>query len=93
MIRAESGIDPHAVSSAGAMGRTQLMPDADGDMRRRHGLGSDPLVSRDNVSRSAYFRHLYDRLGSSGALAQSTGPGRYLWHLRTGRPVRRGRCM
>jgi hypothetical protein len=89
VIRAESGFDPRAVSSAGAMGLMQLMPDTYADMRARHGLGPDPFAPRDNLlAGSAYLRHLHDRFGSSGVLAAyNAGPGRYLEHLQTGRPL------
>lgn len=89
VIRAESGFDPNAVSSAGAMGLMQLMPDTYDEMRTRHGLGPDPFAPRDNVfAGSAYLRHLYERFGPSGVLAAyNAGPGRYREHLQTGRPL------
>lgn len=89
VIRAESGFDTRAVSSAGAMGLMQLMPDTYADMRARHGLGPDPFAPRDNLlAGAAYLRHLHDRFGPAGVLAAyNAGPGRYLDHLQTGRPL------
>lgn len=89
VIHAESGFDPDAVSSAGALGLMQLMPDTYAEMRSLHDLGADPFLPRDNIlAGAAYLRHLHDRFGSSGVLgAYNAGPGRYAEHLRTGRAL------
>ncbi|WP_245581991.1 lytic transglycosylase domain-containing protein, partial [Phyllobacterium phragmitis] len=42
VLRAESAGDVRAVSSAGAMGLMQVMPDTWAGLRVRHGLGRDP---------------------------------------------------
>ncbi|MFN3779719.1 MAG: lytic transglycosylase domain-containing protein [Brevundimonas aurantiaca] len=89
VIQAESGFDPDAVSSAGALGLMQLMPATYAEMRSLHGLGADPFLPRDNILAGvAYLRHLHDRFGASGVLgAYNAGPGRYVEHLRTGRAL------
>lgn len=89
VIRAESGFDPRAVSSAGALGLMQLMPDTYAEMRRRHGLGSDPFAIHDNIrAGAAYLREMHDRFGEAGVLASyNAGPGRYAAHLAEGRQL------
>ena len=85
----ESGGDVLALSSQGAMGLMQIMPDTWADLRARHGLGADPYAPRDNIlAGAAYLRELYDRYGSPGFLAAyNAGPGRYDEHLSTGRAL------
>lgn len=89
VIRAESGLDPHAVSRAGAMGLMQLMPPTWAELRLRLGLGGDPFDVRDNiVAGASYLRDLLDRFGVPGFLAAyNAGPGRYAEHQATGRPL------
>ena len=89
VIRAESGGDAQAVSSAGAMGLMQLMPATYADLRKRHGLGADPFAVRDNIlAGTAYLRELHDRYGAYGMLAAyNAGPGRWEDHLATGRSL------
>lgn len=79
VMRAESAGDHQAISSAGAMGLMQIMPDTWAELRVRHRLGSDPYDPRDNIlAGTAYLRELYDRYGSPGFLAAyNAGPGRY----------------
>ena len=79
VMRVESVGDRQAVSSAGAMGLMQIMPDTWAELRVRHRLGSDPYDPRDNIlAGTAYLRELYDRYGSPGFLAAyNAGPGRY----------------
>lgn len=79
VMRAESAGDRQAISSAGAMGLMQIMPDTWAELRVRHRLGSDPYDPRDNIlAGTAYLRELYDRYGSPGFLAAyNAGPGRY----------------
>lgn len=79
------------VSSAGAMGLMQIMPATWEELRRTHGLGTDPHDPRDNIlGGAAYIRQLYDWYGAPGFLAAyNAGPGRYLQHVRDGRPLPR----
>jgi soluble lytic murein transglycosylase-like protein len=88
VMRAESAGDVRAISSAGAMGLMQIMPDTWTELRIRHGLGRDPYDPRDNVlAGAAYLREMYDRYGSPGFLAAyNAGPGRYEEYL-GGRPL------
>ena len=86
--RVESADDVRAVSSAGAMGLMQVMPDTWAELRARYGLGRDPFNSRDNIlAGTAYLREMHDRYGSPGFLAAyNAGPGRYEEYL-AGRPL------
>lgn len=89
VMRAESALNPRAVSRAGAMGLMQLMPQTWAELRGRLQLGDDPFDVRDNViAGSAYLRELHDRFGIPGFLAAyNAGPGRYAEHLSTGQPL------
>ena len=89
VMRAESAGDLRAISSAGAMGLMQIMPDTWADLRVRHRLGSDPYDPRDNIlAGTAYLREMHDRYGSPGFLAAyNAGPGRYEEYLSAGRPL------
>lgn len=89
VMRAESALNPRAVSRAGAMGLMQLMPQTWAELRARLQLGDDPFDVRDNViAGAAYLRELHDRFGVPGFLAAyNAGPGRYAEHLSTGRPL------
>jgi len=66
------------VSSAGAMGLMQVMPDTYAGLSQRYGLGSDPYEPHDNImAGTAYLREMYDRFGSPGFLAAyNAGPSR-----------------
>lgn len=88
VMRAESAGDVRAISSAGAMGLMQIMPDTWAELRVRHRLGRDPYDPRDNIlAGAAYLREMYDRYGSPGFLAAyNAGPGRYEEYL-AGRPL------
>lgn len=88
VMRAESAGDVRAISSAGAMGLMQIMPDTWAELRVRHGLGRNPYDPRDNIlAGAAYLREMYDRYGSPGFLAAyNAGPGRYEEYL-AGRPL------
>ena len=85
----ESGGDVRALSSTGAMGLMQIMPETWAGLRVRHRLGDNPYDPRDNVlAGAAYLRELYDRYGSPGFLAAyNAGPGRYDDHIGTGRAL------
>ncbi len=91
VMRAESANDPHAVSSAGAMGLMQIMPRTWDELRARYGFGGGPFDPRDNIlAGAAYMREMYDRFGAPGFLAAyNAGPERYAEHLATGRPLPR----
>ena len=86
VMHAESAGYARAVSTAGAMGLMQIMPQTWADLRLRHRLGSDPFDPRDNIlAGAAYLRETHDRFGSPGFLAAyNAGPGRYEAHLATG---------
>lgn len=87
--RAESAGDVRAISSAGAMGLMQIMPNTWAELRVRHRLGSDPYDPRDNIlAGAAYLREMHDRYGSPGFLAAyNAGPGRYEEYLSGGRSL------
>ncbi|UFS68199.1 lytic transglycosylase domain-containing protein (plasmid) [Paracoccus denitrificans] len=80
VMRVESAGDSTAVSSAGAMGLMQIMPETWAALRIRHGLGDDPFAPYDNIlAGAAYMREMLDRYGNTGAMlaAYNAGPGRY----------------
>lgn len=88
VLRAESAADVRAISSAGAMGLMQVMPDTWAALRIRYRLGRDPYDPRDNIlAGTAYLREMYDRYGNVDGMlaAYNAGPGRYDEHLATGR--------
>ncbi|MBB3810991.1 MULTISPECIES: lytic transglycosylase domain-containing protein [Alphaproteobacteria] len=88
VLRVESAGDVRAISSAGAMGLMQVMPDTWAGLRVRHGLGRDPYDPRDNImAGAAYLREMWDRYGNVAATlaAYNAGPGRYDEHRATGR--------
>ncbi|HBO1272382.1 TPA: lytic transglycosylase domain-containing protein [Pseudomonas aeruginosa] len=90
VLRAESAGDVRAISSAGAMGLMQVMPDTWASLRARHGLGRDPYDPRDNImAGAAYLREMWDRYGNVAAMlaAYNAGPGRYDEHRTTGRAL------
>lgn len=88
VMRVESAGDVRAISSAGAMGLMQIMPETWAELRIRHRLGRDPYNPRDNIlAGAAFLREMYDRYGSPGFLAAyNAGPGRYEEYL-AGRPL------
>ncbi|MBY8917978.1 lytic transglycosylase domain-containing protein [Nitratireductor sp. L1-7-SE] len=90
VLRTESAGDVHAMSSAGAMGLMQVMPDTWAGLRSRHRLGRDPFEPRDNIlAGTAYLREMFDRYGNVAAMlaAYNAGPGRYDEYLATGRAL------
>lgn len=89
IMQAESRGDVRAVSSKGAMGLMQIMPQTWADLRSRYGLGANPFDPHDNIlAGAAYLRELHDRYGAAGFLAAyNAGPGRYEDHLASGRPL------
>lgn len=90
VLRAESAGDVRAISSAGAMGLMQVMPDTWAGLRVRYRLGRDPYEPRDNIlAGTAYLREMWNRYGNVAAMlaAYNAGPGRYDDHLATGREL------
>ena len=90
VMRAESAGDLRAVSSAGAMGLMQVMPDTWADLRIRYALGHDPYHARDNIlAGTAYLREMWDRYGNVAAMlaAYNAGPARYDEYRLADRPL------
>ncbi|MQB35444.1 lytic transglycosylase domain-containing protein [Agrobacterium tumefaciens] len=90
VMRTESAGDMRAVSSAGAMGLMQVMPDTWAELRIRYGLGRNPYDPRDNIlAGTAYLREMWDRYGDITAMlaAYNAGPARYDEHRSKGRPL------
>jgi len=95
LIHVESTFDPHAVSSAGAVGLMQL---AEPTFRRelaRSGLGlRDPRDPVTNVQAGVrYLRRLIDAFGEQDValMAYNAGPNRIRGHLRRGEIPKRFR--
>ncbi|MCP3440919.1 lytic transglycosylase domain-containing protein [Bradyrhizobium sp. CCGUVB14] len=91
VVQVESSGNVGAVSSRGALGLMQIMPQTWVHLSIRYKLGVDPFGPRDNIlAGTAYLREMLDRFGSEGFLAAyNAGPGRYEAHLATGRPLPR----
>ncbi|MDH0123890.1 lytic transglycosylase domain-containing protein [Brucella intermedia GD04153] len=90
VLRAESAGDVRAISSAGAIGLMQVMPDTWAGLRVRYRLGRDPYDPRDNIlAGTAYLREMWNRYGNVAAMlaAYNAGPGRYDEHRAAGRPL------
>lgn len=90
VMQVESAGNSTAVSSAGAMGLMQVMPETWAALRTRHDLGDDPFAPRDNIiAGTAYLREMLDRYGTVGAMlaAYNAGPGRYDDYLISGRTL------
>ncbi|RCS25791.1 lytic transglycosylase domain-containing protein [Phyllobacterium salinisoli] len=90
VLRAESAGEVRAISSAGAIGLMQVMPDTWAGLRVRYRLGRDPYDPRDNIlAGTAYLREMRDRYGTIAAMlaAYNAGPGRYDEHRATGRSL------
>lgn len=89
VMTAESDGIVRAVSSKGAMGLMQIMPETWIELSARYRLGNDPFDPRDNIlAGAAYLRELHDQYGSPGFLAAyNAGPGRYGEYLIEGRPL------
>ena len=77
------------ISSKGAMGLMQVMPETYEEMRGRYGLGADPYHPRNNIlAGTAYIREMYDRFGSPAFLAAyNAGPRRLEDYLYRGLPL------
>ncbi|MDD9732812.1 lytic transglycosylase domain-containing protein [Mameliella sp. AT18] len=89
VMTAESDGIARAISSKGAMGLMQIMPDTWIELSARYRLGNDPFDPRGNIlAGAAYLRELHDKYGSPGFLAAyNAGPGRYGEYLVGGRPL------
>jgi hypothetical protein len=90
VLRAESAGDVRAISSAGAMGLMQVMPDTWAGLRDRYRLGRDPYDPHDNIlAGAAYLREMWDRYGNVAAMlaAYNAGPDRYDEYLASGRTL------
>jgi hypothetical protein len=83
VMQVESRNNPRAISSKGAMGLMQIMPDTWNELRARYQFGRNPYDPRNNIlAGAAYLRELYDRYGSPGFLAAyNAGPSRYQDYL------------
>jgi soluble lytic murein transglycosylase-like protein len=77
------------VSSAGAMGLMQVMPETYQELESRYSLGDDPFNPHDNIlAGAAYLREMYDIYGSPGFLAAyNAGPRRLDDYLSNNRPL------
>ncbi|SIT15024.1 lytic transglycosylase domain-containing protein [Paracoccus saliphilus] len=90
VMRVESAGDVTALSSAGAMGLMQVMPETWAGLRIRYGLGEDPFDPRDNIlAGTAYLREMWDRYRDVVAMlaAYNAGPARYDEYRSTDRPL------
>ncbi len=89
VMQVESAGDAQAVSSKGAIGLMQIMPETYAQLRQEYGLGADPFDPHNNImAGAAYLREMYDLYGIPGFLAAyNAGPGRYDDHLVTGQPL------
>lgn len=89
VMQVESAGQVQAVSSKGAMGLMQIMPETWAELRDEYGLNSDPFWPRDNIlAGAAYLRMMHDRFGSPGFLAAyNAGPHRFEQFLFDGRPL------
>jgi Transglycosylase SLT domain len=89
VMRAESAGKKRVISSKGAMGLMQIMPDTWEELSARYQFGKDPFEPRNNIlAGTAYLRELYDRYGSPGFLAAyNAGPQRYEDYLSKKRPL------
>lgn len=80
VMTAESGGDPCALSSAGAIGLMQIMPATWAELTARHDFGTNPFEPRANIlAGTAYLRELHDRFGTISAMlaAYNAGSARY----------------
>ncbi|PWB95182.1 lytic transglycosylase domain-containing protein [Methylosinus sporium] len=79
VMKIESRAQQGAVSTKGATGLMQIMPDTWSELRARYALAGDPFDPRDNIlAGAAYLRELHDRYGSPEFLAAyNAGPHRY----------------
>jgi soluble lytic murein transglycosylase-like protein len=92
VMRMESGgrtmlsKDQPMVSSAGALGLMQVLPDTYNDMHAQYGLGADPFNPHDNIfAGAAYLHWLQQKYGFPAMFAAyNAGPGRLEDHQANG---------
>jgi hypothetical protein len=74
------------VSSAGAVGLMQVLPETYDEMALAHKLGANPFDARDNImAGTAYLRWLHQKYGYPAMFAAyNAGPGRLEDHLEHG---------
>lgn len=74
------------ISSAGAVGLMQVLPQTYGEMAAAHKLGSNPFDAHDNImAGAAYLRWLHQKYGYPAMFAAyNAGPGRLEDHLQNG---------
>ncbi|KRQ16231.1 lytic transglycosylase domain-containing protein [Bradyrhizobium manausense] len=89
VLQVESNGNAGAVSSRGALGLMQIMPQTWVELSTRYDLGANPFDPHDNIlAGAAYLREMLDRFGPEGFLAAyNVGPKRYETYLSTGRPL------
>lgn len=89
VIDVESGWNVRAVSSRGALGLMQIMPQTWVELSVRYQLGLDPFDPHDNIlAGTAYLRQMLDRFGTEGFLAAyNAGPRRFAEHLASGKSL------
>ena len=71
------GEDKPIVSSAGAVGLMQVLPETYDQMAEQHRLGANPFDARDNImAGAAYLRWLHQKYGYPAMFAAyNAGPG------------------
>lgn len=77
------------ISSTGAMGLMQVMPNTFAEMRSKLNLGADPYDPHDNIAAGVgYLRELYEQYGYPNLFAAyNAGPKRLDEFLFTGKPL------
>jgi len=91
VMQAESRGAADAISTAGAIGLMQIMPDTYAELRARYGLGANAYDPHDNIiAGTAYMSEMIELFGVPNFLAAyNAGPARLEDHLRRGRPLPR----
>ena len=89
VMQAESRGAADAISTAGAIGLMQIMPDTYAELRARYGLGANAYDPHDNIiAGTAYMSEMIELFGVPNFLAAyNAGPARLEDHLRRGRPL------
>lgn len=94
VMRAESGgrtmlaENVPMISTAGAVGVMQVMPETYAEMRAQYGLGADPYDPHDNIfAGAAYLNFLHQKYGYPAMFAAyNDGPGNVEDNITEGRP-------
>ena len=91
VMQAESRGAADAISTAGAIGLMQIMPDTYAELRARYGLGANAYDPHDNIiAGTAYMSEMIELFGVPNFLAAyNAGPARLEDHLRRGSPLPR----